>query len=301
MLVKFTESDYGRVHRTRKGRIVIGHGPNDIGTAEWIVGGTSAPSKMPGPSYNLTTSVCHIGGKLRNVKGSVCEGCYADRRGRYAFDSVYDAGMRRLGRVRQALKDTRFRTLYVEAFVALLNDARGVKAWMRWHDAGDVISAAHVALIADIALATPKTKHWLPTKEYGRVIEFMADRKIPANLTVRVSGYMVDEAAPIVAAGLVTSTVTANTEGTGRECPAVKNHTSCNGIPMADSKGKAKHRACRACWNRKVANVNYGLHTAKVTAPTAADAGQAADVWSRQTTERKSLQEALATGAAVAV
>ena len=264
MLVKLTDSDYDRVRRTKAGRIVIGNGPNDIGTAEWIVGGTSAPSKMPGPSYNLTTAVCHIGGKLRKVKGSVCEGCYADRRGRYAFDSVYDAGMRRLGRVRQALKgfangDWKFYDLYVEAFVALLNDGRGVKAWMRWHDAGDLISTAHLGLIADIATRTPNTKHWVPTKEYGRVLEFLATREIPVNLAIRVSGYMVDEAAPLVAAGLVTSTVTSKTEGTGHECPAVKNHTSCNGIPMKDSKAAQVHPACRACWNNKVANVNYGF------------------------------------------
>ena len=80
-LIRFDKTDYDRVRRTRTGTIVLGTGPNDIGTARWIVGGISAPSKMPGPSYNLTTSVCHIGGKLRDVKGSVCEGCYADRRG----------------------------------------------------------------------------------------------------------------------------------------------------------------------------------------------------------------------------
>lgn len=293
MLVKFTDSDYDRVRRNRKGRIVIGTGPNDIGTAEWIVGGISAPSKMPGPSYNLTTSVCHIGGKLRNVKGSVCEGCYADGRGRYGFDSVYNAGMRRLGRVRQALNDDKFLVLYVEAFAALLNKERKQAEHMRWHDAGDLISARHLALIAAIATETPNTNHWLPTKEYGRVLEFMATRAIPSNLTIRVSGYMVDEAAPIVADGLVTSTVTSKTEGTGHECPAVKNHTSCNGVPMNDSKAAQVHPACRACWKRDVANVNYGLHTAKVTAPTAADSALAADVWGKQV-DHKSLQAALA-------
>jgi hypothetical protein len=294
MLCKFTDSDYDLVRRNRKGGLVLGTGPNDIGTANWIVGGISKPAKMPGPSYNLTTSVCHIGGKLRNVKGSVCEGCYADGRGRYGFDSVYDAGMRRLGRVRQALKDDRFRALYIEAFTALITG----KGWMRWHDAGDIISTEHLALIADIAKATPDVKHWLPTKEYGRVTRFMVDRKIPANLTVRVSGYMVDEAAPKVAKGLVTSTVTMNTKGKGRSCPAVKHHTSCDGIPMADSKADAVHPACRACWNRRVKNVDYGLHTAKVSSP---DSDMGAAIWDAQVTERKSLQEALAEGTPVAV
>lgn len=300
MFRKFGKTDYNRVRRNRKGTIVLGTGPNDIGTAQWIVGGTSEPSKMPGPSYNLTTRVCNVGGMLRNVKGSVCEGCYADGRGRYRFDTVYNAGMRRLGRVRQALNDDEFLVLYVEAFTAMLKRVEH----MRWHDAGDLISTRHMALIAAIATETPNTVHWLPTKEYGRVLDFMSDREIPANLTVRVSGYMVDEAAPIVAAGLVTSTVTAKNEGTGVDCPAVKNHTSCNGIPMKDGKGKRKgkrkHPACRACWNRNVSNVNYALHTAKVSCPSVTDAAKAADIWGKQAGQ-KSVQEALAAGEMVAV
>jgi hypothetical protein len=300
MMITFTDSDYAKVRR-RKGKMILGKGPNDIGTAEWIVGGISKPSKMPGPSYNLTTSVCHIGGMLRKVKGSVCEGCYADGRGRYGFDSVYDAGMRRLSRVRQALKDDRFRALYIEAFVALLNGGRGPKKWMRWHDAGDIISVAHVILIIDIAVATPQTDHWLPSKEYGRILQALAIRSKPANLAIRISGYMVDEAAPIVADGLVTSTVTTTGNGKGHSCPAVENHTSCNGIPMADPKADAIHPACRACWDNNVANVDYGLHTATVTTPDAADSERAAEIWGKQTVDSQSLQKALEQGTPVAV
>jgi hypothetical protein len=274
-MLKFTDSDYNLIRRNRKGTLVLGTGPNDKGTANWIVGGISKPSKMPGPSFNLTTDVCHVGGKLRNVKGSVCEGCYADKRGRYAFDSVYDAGMRRLFRLRQALKDSTFRVLYVEAWKDLLANA----SWMRWHDAGDLISTDHLGIIVEIAEQSPHCNHWLPTKEYKRVLTFLNSGVIPGNLNVRVSGYMVDDVAPVVADGLTTSTVTSETKGKGRQCPAVINHTSCNGVPLKDPKGKALHKPCRACWSSRVKNVNYGLHTAKVSTPCAADREFVSKLW----------------------
>ena len=42
--------------------------------ARVITGGLSAPSKMPGPAYNLPASQCITGAKLVNVPGSVCHG-----------------------------------------------------------------------------------------------------------------------------------------------------------------------------------------------------------------------------------
>ena len=63
--------------------------------AKAITGGLSAPSKMPGPAYNIPAAACITGSKLVNVKGSVCEGCYA-LKGRYRFSNVKEALNRRL-------------------------------------------------------------------------------------------------------------------------------------------------------------------------------------------------------------
>ena len=42
-----------------------------------LVGGLSKPSKMPGWSIGIPAKECKTGAKLRLVKNSVCEGCYA--------------------------------------------------------------------------------------------------------------------------------------------------------------------------------------------------------------------------------
>ena len=42
-----------------------------------LVGGLSKPSKMPGWAYGIPAKECKTGSKLRQVKGSTCEKCYA--------------------------------------------------------------------------------------------------------------------------------------------------------------------------------------------------------------------------------
>ena len=42
-----------------------------------LVGGLSKPGKMPGWSIGIPAKECKTGSKLRAVKGSVCEDCYA--------------------------------------------------------------------------------------------------------------------------------------------------------------------------------------------------------------------------------
>ena len=50
-----------------------------------IIGGSlSKPSKMPGWSIGLPAKECKTGGKLQQMKGSVCYDCYA-LKGCYVF------------------------------------------------------------------------------------------------------------------------------------------------------------------------------------------------------------------------
>ena len=63
--------------------------------ANEIVGGLSAPGKMPCPSINLPAVACVTGAKLAQVPGTTCHGCYA-LKGRYRFQNVKDAMARRL-------------------------------------------------------------------------------------------------------------------------------------------------------------------------------------------------------------
>ena len=44
---------------------------------EKSVGGISQTEKMPCASWSLSAFKCNVGGKLANIKNSVCYGCYA--------------------------------------------------------------------------------------------------------------------------------------------------------------------------------------------------------------------------------
>ena len=70
--------------------------------ANKIVGGLSAPGKMPCPSINLPATACVTGQILAKVPGTTCHGCYA-LKGRYRFPDTIKAMARRL----EALSDSR--------------------------------------------------------------------------------------------------------------------------------------------------------------------------------------------------
>ena len=105
--------------------------------ARRITGGLSAPSKMPGPAYNLPAQGCITGAKLQAVEGSVCAGCYA-LKGRYNFKNVRLALARRL----QSLDHPQ----WVYAMIVLI---KGEEVF-RWHDSGDLQSVQHLMNIFEV-------------------------------------------------------------------------------------------------------------------------------------------------------
>lgn len=193
--------------------------------AKKITGGLSAPSKMPGPAYNLPAQACITGSKLVKIPGSVCHGCYA-LKGRYRFKNVKDALSRRLA----SIMDPR----WIEAMVVLIDK----EPFFRWHDSGDLQSVQHLKNIFEVCNRTPGTQHWLPTREVKFLpLNFDA---IPKNLIIRLSGHKIDKAA--ASFWPWTSTVVT----AGRTCPAPDQNNEC--------------KDCRACWSRDTANVAYGKH-----------------------------------------
>ena len=95
----------------------------------------------------------------------------------------------------------------------------------------------HLTKIFAVCNLTPETKHWMPTRE-AWVKHFLP--LAPANLTIRFSAPMVDQAAP--ASWPTTSTVVTS----GATCPAPTQDNEC--------------KDCRACWDPAVKNVAYGQH-----------------------------------------
>ena len=193
--------------------------------AKQITGGLSAPSKMPGPAFNLPAQACITGSKLVKIPGSVCAGCYA-LKGRYRFRNVKEALARRLAGLTHAE--------WIPAMVVLIDNT----PWFRWHDSGDLQGVQHLKNIFEVCKLTPLTRHWLPTRE-AKFLPLNSD-SIPKNLIIRLSGHKIDKPAP----GFWPWTSTVVTAG--KSCPAAEQDNQC--------------KDCRACWDRGTDNIAYGLH-----------------------------------------
>ena len=194
--------------------------------AKEITGGLSAPSKMPGPAYNLPAPMCITGSTLVDIIGSVCNGCYA-LKGRYNFPNVKAALARRL----QSLQHPK----WVFAMTVLIKG----EPVFRWHDSGDLQSVQHLKNIFEVCKATPETSHWLPTRE-AKFLKLMDPDVIPKNLIIRMSSHMIDQKP-------VTFWPWTSTVSTGAfTCPASKQGNEC--------------KSCRNCWDRNIANVSYPKH-----------------------------------------
>jgi len=199
------------------------------------INGFSKPSKMPCHSWSIPAKDCKTGSKLAKVEGSVCADCYAM------------SGFYRMGNVKSCL-EKRFESLsnpkWEEAMTVAISGSEG-SGYFRWFDSGDIQSLAHLKQIAQIASNLPYVKFWLPTKEYGFVQSFLEENRLPENLTIRLSGYMIDGPAPVALAsrlGVVTSTVVSQ----GFSCPASGQGNKC--------------LSCRACWDKQENNVAYKHH-----------------------------------------
>jgi hypothetical protein len=223
-----------------------------------LIGGFSEPGKMPWLSYSIPAEHCRVGSRLRDVPGSVCQGCYACK-GNYIWPNVRDA------------MERRFRTLadlpaWADAMARLLADRAArfrptpADPWpaFRWHDSGDLQSAAHLEAICTVAERTrgvrladgtaADIRYWLPTREYGVVAE-VRDRRggFPLNLCVRLSAPMTDGPVP---AGLGLPVSSAHSRPSAYpdalDCPAFARGGGCGD--------------CRACWDPATNHVSYRAH-----------------------------------------
>ena len=195
---------------------------------------------MPGYSYGIPAQACKVGSKLAKVKGSVCEHCYA-LKNFYRMSNVKTAQAKRL----KLLNGKR----WTESMVFLIKHYTNPSdPFFRWHDSGDLQSPKHLDDICSIARQTPNIKHWVPTREYGIVHDYLKKGgALPANLTVRLSAHMVDEKLSVPVCGLPTSMVSHKTRDPQvHHCPAPTQGNTCGN--------------CRACWDSRVSCVSYAAH-----------------------------------------
>lgn len=214
--------------------------------AEEIAGTLTKTTKMPGYSYGLDAFQCHVGSELAKMPGSTCENCFA-RRDLYLWKHTRAANKFRTKAITHPLWDL--------AMVELIANKCSDQPWFRWHDSGDLMSVQHLVRIARVCMLTPDVQHWLPTREYSIVQEFLrAGGEIPANLTIRLSAWFVEERPDIPAEleHLTTSTVHSHDlVQLGRR----KDSVACRAQQRGNECGP-----CRACWSAKVKNISYPLH-----------------------------------------
>jgi hypothetical protein len=204
-------------------------------------GTPSKPSKMPGLGTSTPAIKCITGSKLRDVKGSVCEGCYA-MKNMYVMPNVQDALLNRWELVQQSLTTS-------EPWIIGMVKIIWNQEYFRWHDSGDLQSRQHLLNIIEVARRTPHVKHWIPSREYAMVKD-LGD--VPPNLCIRMSGHMVDGPPP-TGLGFPTSTVV--TDGT-HDCPAYAQDGACSGM----NENTGQWEDCRKCWDTSNANTSYPKH-----------------------------------------
>ena len=206
--------------------------------AKQVAGSVTTTSKMPCNSYSLPTVACITGYKMSKIAGSICSECYANA-GNYVkyANNIEPAQHARL----DSLNDD----LWVSAMVAhIANDD-----YFRWHDAGDLQGLWHLEKIAQVAIETPECMHWLPTREYSFVKQYIAKHgALPDNLIVRLSAMYVDKQVTIPASLQGIANVTVSNVHTvtpiGHECNSPKQGGKCDD--------------CRMCWTDKP--VSYKIH-----------------------------------------
>lgn len=196
----------------------------------------SDPSKMPEKAYSLPIHACKTGSKLREVKGTVCNVCYAGT-GCYKFGSTQRALEKRLASLK-----------HPEWVLAMATLIYGT-GHFRWFDSGDLQGVWMLDNIVRVAELTPNTYHWMPTKERKMVHTWLKEKAkaFPDNLCVRISNSCIDPAPQTKQHDLYQTCSTFHKEApVGFECQATKRNGTCG--------------SCRACWDKTIAHVSYPLH-----------------------------------------
>lgn len=212
--------------------------------AKEVVSLTDGNTKMPGSAFSSSAFACKVGDKLAQVKGSVCESCYA-RRIQKMRPSVNQGWTRNYEQSVKLIATAPEKWIAACVFQIMRFVDKGSEPFHRWFDSGDLDSVEQLAAICEVAKQTPTVKHWLPTRELAIVRAYKGE--IPANLVIRLSAPLVDMK-PVKGAN--TSTVHKHKAPVGHVCPAPSQGNSC-GIGA---------NACRACWNPSVKNVSYKKH-----------------------------------------
>lgn len=213
--------------------------------AKEIANISTGNSKMPFTTFAQDSFSCKVGGKLSQVKGSVCASCYAQRLQKIR-PSVNKGWKANLEKARHWLSVNPEQWIVSCVFQIERQFQKTGGAYHRWFDSGDLDSVEQLAAICEVANRTPHIKHWLPTREAGTVKRYKAQGGfVPANLVIRVSSTMVGDS-PIVGHDNTSTVHKKGDSFADWQCPAPTQGNACGN--------------CRECWNPERKNVSYIKH-----------------------------------------
>lgn len=200
----------------------------------------SKASKMPCRSWSLQaldTCPASIGADGELV--DACKGCYATD-GNYRFSNVKAPRLHN--------RDDWQQSDWVDAMVAELDNDR----YFRWFDSGDMYSLKLAEKIYSVMVATPWTRHWLPTRmhKFAKFADILAKMEALPNVVVRLSS---DSINGDIIAGNTTSTI----------IPTISHRKPKMTICEAYERD-GKCATCRACWDKDVEVVAYVAHGRKM-------------------------------------
>ncbi len=200
----------------------------------------SKASKMPCRSWSLQaldTCPASIGADGELV--DACKGCYATD-GNYRFSNVKAPRLHNREDWQQAD--------WVDAMVAELDNDR----YFRWFDSGDMYSLKLAEKIYAVMVATPWTRHWLPTRmhKFAKFADILAKMEALSNVVVRLSSDSINGA---IIEGNTTSTI----------IPTISHRKPKMTICEAYER-EGKCATCRACWDKDVEVVAYVAHGRKM-------------------------------------
>ena len=200
----------------------------------------SKTSKLGTKSWSLqAVETCPGARKENGELVPACSGCYATT-GCYVFPDTK--------KVRADNKVEWKKETFVSDFIAALKK----QTHFRWFDSGDMYSVKLAEKMLEIMVATPNTKHWLPTRMYKfkKFADILAKMQALPNVMVRYSS---DEIDGTYTKGVHGSTI----------LPSADYADSNTFICSAPSQG-GKCLDCRACYNKDIPVIGYLAHGAKM-------------------------------------
>jgi len=200
----------------------------------------SKASKMPCRSWSLQAlETCPASIGTNGELVDACKGCYATD-GNYRFSNVKAPRLHN--------REDWQKSDWVDAMVAELDNDR----YFRWFDSGDMYSLKLAEKIYAVMVATPWTRHWLPTRmhKFAKFADILAKMEALPNVVVRLSS---DSINGDIIAGNTTSTI----------IPTISHKKPSMTICEAYER-EGKCATCRACWDKDVEVVAYVAHGRKM-------------------------------------